>query len=168
VNIAERWAWVRSVIAANPRPTLAEVAVATTLAEHHNDTRGAAWPAQRTIADLIRYRRRTVRSAIQALEARGLIRCLSPGGPRSSAEYALVMPPEGAPQRPQRAPYSAHRGRLSSPSEGAAQRPEQVSRSESVGTPYPAASARSAGASRARGGTAARKKAASPPTPLKL
>ncbi|MGK7871448.1 hypothetical protein [Falsiroseomonas sp. E2-1-a20] len=151
MNVGERFAWVRAVIAARPRPTLAQVAVAVTLAEHFNADRGAAWPAQQTIGDLIGRSRRTVRDALTGLEAGGLICRLSDGGPQSSARFALVMPTGGAPSRHQRAGRPAISGRPVPPSDGAPSRPEQVSRSDSVGKPYGAAYARSADASRTRG-----------------
>jgi DNA-binding transcriptional ArsR family regulator len=129
MNISERFAWVRAVIAAQPRATLAEVAVAVTLAEHFNFDRGGAWPAQETIAALTRMTRRTVRRALVTLEDRGLIARIRDGGPRSSTVFTLVMPLDGAPQR--------H---------------EQVSsRSENVGNLYCANGARSAYATRAPG-----------------
>jgi DNA-binding MarR family transcriptional regulator len=172
VNIAERFAWVRAVIAAQPRPTPAEVAVAVTLAEHFNADRGAAWPAQQTIADLTRMQRRNVRRALDDLEQRGFISRLTDGGPKSSARVALVLPSDGAVQRHQRAPQSAISGRPTAPSDGATQRPEQVSRSDSVGTPYPAAAARFPYGSRARGGNQSapskQRRTAQPVTPLKL
>lgn len=152
MNVGDRFAWVRAVIAAQPRPTLAEVAAAVALAEHFNDQRGGAWPAQNRIADLTRMDRRTIRRALAALEARGLIAKVREGGPRSSATFALLLPSDGAPQRHQMAPHSATSGRSTAPSDGAPQRHEQVSRSEHVGKPYPAARAHAAGAARAGGG----------------
>jgi hypothetical protein len=152
VNVGQRFAWVRAVIAAEPRATLAEVAVAAVLAEHYNAERGAAWPAQQTIAALTRMDRRNVRRALASLEQRDLIARISNGGPRSSTRFALVLPSDGAAQHHQKAPHSAISGRSPAPSDGAPQRPEQVSRSESVGKPYPAAVARAAAAPRARGG----------------
>jgi len=160
MNIAERFAWVRTVIAAEPRPTMAEVSVAVTLAEHYNAERGEAWPAQQRIAHLTRMHRRSIRKALDELEQRGFIACVKGGGPRSSARFTLVAPTcadlrqgtDGALQRHQMAPHNATSGRTSPPSDGAPQRPEQVrSRSENVGKTYHAASARSADASRARG-----------------
>ena len=115
MNVGERFAWVRAVIAAQPRPTLAEVSVAVTLAEHFNAIRGAAWPAQQTMAELTRMDRRSIRRAIDALEQRGLVEKLSDGGPRSSAHFALILPSDGAPQRHQVAPYSAISGRSTAP-----------------------------------------------------
>ncbi len=154
MNIAHRFAWVRAVIAARPRPTLAEAAVAVVLAEHYNHEKGAAWPAQNTMAELLGRSRRTVRLALAALENRGLIQRVRDGGPKSSAAFALVMPPDGAPSRHQMADRPAISGRPVPPSDGAPSRHEQVSRSEAVGKPYPAAGARSADAARARGGRA--------------
>ena len=163
MNIAERFAWVRAVIAAEPRPTLAQVSVAVTLAEHYNADRGEAWPAQQRIANLTRMHRRSIRKALDELEKRGFIACVKDGGPRSSARFTLVEPTcadcadlrqgaDGALQRHQMAPHNATSGRPSPPSDGGPQRPEQVrSRSENVGKSYRAASARSADASRARG-----------------
>jgi DNA-binding transcriptional ArsR family regulator len=152
MNISERFAWVRAVIAAQPRATLAEVAVAVTLAEHFNFDRGGAWPAQETIAALTRMTRRTVRRALVTLEDRGLIARIRDGGPRSSTVFTLVMPLDGAPQRRQTAPHSAISGRPTAPSDGAPQRHEQVSsRSENVGNLYCANGARSAYATRAPG-----------------
>lgn len=115
MNIAERFAWVRAVIAAQPRSTLAQVAVAVTLAEHFNQDRGAAWPAQQTIADLTRMQRRNVRRALDDLEQRGFIERLTDGGPKSSARIALTVPSDGAVERHQRAPYSAIRRRHTAP-----------------------------------------------------
>jgi len=160
VNIAERFAWVYAVIAADPRPTLAQVAVAYAMAEHYNANQGAAWPSQQRIANLTRMHRRSIRKALDELEQRGFIACVKGGGPRSSARFTLVVPTcadfaprrDGALQRHQMAPESAISGRSTAPSGGAPQRPEQVrSRSENVGKTYHAASARSADASRARG-----------------
>jgi hypothetical protein len=166
MNVADRFAWVRAVIAAEPRPTLAEIAVAVVLAEHFNATRGAAWPAQRSMAGLLRMDRRTVRRALGCLERRGFIECTNTGGPHRSAGWCLALPPEvtlrasygartenaeGAVKRPLRAPHSAQAGRPAAPLKGAPQRPEQVSRSEHVGKPYSAAQRASAGAVRARG-----------------
>jgi DNA-binding transcriptional MocR family regulator len=185
MNIAERFAWVRAVIAAEPRPTLAEVSVAVTLAEHYNAERGEAWPAQQRIAHLTRMHRRSIRKALDELEQRGFIACVKGGGPRSSARFTLVVPTcadcadfaprrDGALQRHQMAPHSALRGRSATPAEGALQRPEQVGfRSDSGGKPYcPAASARSANATRARGGQKAapsnQRRTGQPVTPTKL
>ena len=168
MNVGDRFEWLCSVIAAQPRPTLAEVAVATVLARHFNAARGAAWPAQRTMAELLRMDRRTIRRGLDGLEERGLIRCVTPGNPRRSAGWCLAMPDgdtlndrdsteddphEGATQRRPRARESAPRGRSAAPGEGGAHSPEQVSRSESVGKPYRAASRASADAERARGAT---------------
>ena len=153
MNIAERFAWLRAVAAAEPRSTVAELAVAITLAEHFNVDRGAAWPSQQTIADLTRMDRRSVRRGLETLEQRGLVRRLTNGGPRSSAKYTLVLPPDGAPQRREQAPKSTASWRPSPPSEGGRGRPEQVSsRSEAAGNTYPAASVRSPYGSRTRSG----------------
>ncbi|MBL6081395.1 helix-turn-helix domain-containing protein [Belnapia sp. T18] len=165
MNVGERFAWLRAVIAAQPRPTLAEVAAAATLAEHFNAERGGAWPAQQTIASLTRMERRSVRRALACLEERGLVARVRDGGPRSSTVYALVMPADGAPQRQQRASHNASSGRSTVPPEGAAGRPEQGgSRSENEGKPYRAAGARCADAARARSRWEGKKK--SPPRPV--
>jgi hypothetical protein len=153
VNVGERFAWVRAVIAAQPRPTLAEIAVATELAGYFNADKGAAWPAQQTMADGLRMDRRTIRRAIASLEANGFIARLRAGGPKTSAAYTLLMPVDGAVQRHQMAPYSAISGRPTAPSEGAVQRHEQVSRNDSAEKPYRAANARSPHGSRASGAT---------------
>lgn len=153
MNVGERFAWVRAVIAAQPRPTLAETAVAVVLAEHYNDQRGGAWPAQHRMAELTRMDRRTIRRALAALERRGLVERISGGGPRTSAVFGLIVPPNGAPQRHQVAPHGTISGHQRAPSGGAPKRHEQVSRSEHAGKPYPAAGARSADAARAHGGT---------------
>ncbi len=172
MNVGQRFAWVRAVIAAQPRPTQAEVAVAVVLAEHYNADRGAAWPAQSTMAALLMRSRRTIREALGKLEQRGLIERIHDGGPHGSAHYALVLPVEGAPSRLPMADRPAICGRTVPPSVGAPSRPEQVSRSESVGKPYPAANARSPYGSRARGGGQSNnqkpRRTAQPVTPLKL
>ncbi|MGC5198344.1 helix-turn-helix domain-containing protein [Aphanothece microscopica] len=153
VNVGERFAWIRAVIAAQPRPSLAEAAVAVVLAEHYNAERGAAWPAQKTMAELLGRSRRTIREALASLEGRGLIALVRHGGPQQSAAYALVMPSAGAPSRHQRADRPAISGRPVPPSAGGPSRPEQYSRNDSVGNTYPAANARSPYGSRASGGT---------------
>jgi len=118
VNIAERFAWVYAVIAADPRPTLAQVAVAYAMAEHYNANQGAAWPSQQRIANLTRMQRRSIRKALDELEQRGFIACVKSGGPRSSARFTLVVPTcadcadfaprrDGALQRHQMALHSA-------------------------------------------------------------
>ncbi|WP_431272704.1 hypothetical protein [Dankookia sp. P2] len=115
--------------------------------------------------------RRTIRRALARLEERGLVTRLRPGGPRHSAQYALVMPADGAPERHLVAVQGAISGRHTAPSDGAPQRPEQVgSRSENVGNQYAASGARSAGASHARGGTGKKKprQPATPATPFRL
>ena len=159
MNIADRFQWLRAVIAADPRPTLAEVAAAAVLAEHYNQRREAAWPAQGTIAELVRMHRRSVRKALDGLEARGFIVRVGAAGPHRAVPWALNMPDvashsampgggDGAPQRQQGASQSANGGRSTAPHDGAAQRPEQVSRSENVGNRYGGAPPRSAKAAR--------------------
>ncbi len=153
MGIGERFAWVRAVIAAQPRPSLAEAAVAVVLAEHYNAERGAAWPAQKTMGGLLGRSRRTIREALTSLEGRGLIALVRAGGPQESAAYALVMPSDGGPSRHQRADRPAISGRTVTPSAGGPSRPEQVSRNDSVGKTYGAAHARSPYGSRVSGGT---------------
>ncbi len=151
MNVGERFAWVRAVIAAQPRPTLAEVAVAVTLAEHFNADKGAAWPASRYIAEAIRMDRANVRRAIRELHERGFIAKVASRS--RSAAFTLVAQ-EGVAQPPNRGFHDPLSGGSTTPFKGAARPPEQVFRSETVGIPYGAAVARSAGASRAGGGTA--------------
>jgi DNA-binding transcriptional MocR family regulator len=151
VNVGQRFAWMRAVIAAHPRPTLAEVAVAVTLAEHFNADKGAAWPASRSIAEAVRMDRANVRRAVAGLERRGFL-APAEGRYRSKA-FALTMPStEGAAQPPHGGSHDPLKGGSTAPLKGVAQPPEQVFRSESVGNRTTAAGARSAGATRARGG----------------
>lgn len=151
MNVGERFAWLRAVIAAEPRATLAEAAVAAVLAEHYNAEKGAAWPASRTIASALRMDRTNVRRALRSLEDRGLI--VRADGRFRSTAFALAMPQqEGVAQPPQRGSYDPLRGGSRTPSKGAARPPEQVFRSEAAGIRNPAADARSADAPRARGG----------------
>jgi DNA-binding transcriptional MocR family regulator len=162
MSIATRFAWLRAVAAADPRPTLAELAVAVALAEHFNEARGAAWPSSRGLAEMLRMERRTIRRALRGLEERGFI---APAPSRSRAKgYALAAPQisgqlsgnvgeMGATERPRRAPYSPLDGRHRAPLMGAAQPPEQVSRNENVGKPYTSANARFADAPRAGAGS---------------
>jgi len=172
VNVGQRFAWLRAVVGADPRPTMAEMAAAITLAEHYNQDRGAAWPAQRTMAAMTRTHLANIRRALIALEARGFIEKLDPGGPRSSARFALIMPPERAVEPTQSAPHSALRDGHTARSERATQPTEQAYRSDNVGKPYPAATARSPYGSRTRGGGQANnqkpRRTAQPVTPLKL
>ena len=163
--IAERFDWLSSVAAANPRPTIAELGVAIQIAKHFNEARGAAWPSSRHLAVLLRMERRNVRRAITSLEERGLIKPVAFKS-RSKA-YALVLPEStvqienslalnlhsGAAEPPIRGLYNPLDGRCTTPSMGAAQPPEQVvSRSEAVGILRTGASARSADAARAGAG----------------
>lgn len=173
MNIAERFAWLRAVIRANPRPSLSEVAVAAALAERFNADRGAAWPASRTMADDLRMDRTNIRRAIRALLDRGLIEPAA--GRYRSRAFMLVMPAcEGVPQPPDRGSYSPLKGGSTAPAKGVAQPPEQVgSRSEAVGNRHSAADARPALAGgRARGGNQATRtkqwRTAQPVTPTKL
>ena len=127
MSIATRFAWLRAVAAADPRPTLAELAVAVAIAEHFNEARGAAWPSSRGLAEMLRMERRTIRRALRGLEERGFI---APAPSRSRAKgYALAAPElsgqvsghidaMGALQRPTWAPYSALNGRSTTPRTG--------------------------------------------------
>lgn len=167
MSIATRFAWLRAVAAADPRPTLAELAVAVALAEHFNEARGAAWPSSRGLAEMLRMERRTIRRALRGLEERGFI---APAPSRSRAKgYALAAPQisgnvgeMGATERPRRAPYSPLDGRHRAPLMGAAQPPEQVSRNENVGKPYTSANARFADAPRAGAGSKRKRKPSIP------
>jgi hypothetical protein len=153
VNVGDRFAWLRAVMAAQPRPTLSEAAVAVVLAECFNADKGAAWPASRTIAAAVRMDRANIRRALRSLEDRGLI--VRAEGRFRSAAFALAIPQkEGVLQPPQRGSYSPLKGGSTTPSKGVLQPPEQVFRSEAVGIRNPAASARSANAPRASGGRA--------------
>jgi DNA-binding transcriptional MocR family regulator len=161
MSVSARFAWLRAVAAADPRPTLAELAVAVALAEHFNEARGAAWPSSRGLAEMLRMERRTIRRALQRLEARGFT-TPAPSRSRSKA-FALTEPCEmGAAQRPTWAPQSAPHGRHRAPLMGAAQPPEQVSRSETVGIPYSSANARFADAPRAGAGSKRKRKPSIP------
>jgi DNA-binding transcriptional MocR family regulator len=171
MSIAARFAWLRAVAAADPRPTLAELAVAVALAEHFNEARGAAWPSSRGLAEMLRMERRTIRRALRGLEERGFI---APAPSRSRAKgYALAEPQvsgqvsgnigeEGATERPTWAPQSALNGRPTAPLMGALQPPEQVSRNENVGKPYTSANARFADAPRAGAGSKRKRKPSIP------
>ncbi len=163
MDIGARFAWVRAVISANPRPSLAAVAVAVCLAEHFNPDKGAAWPAQATIAAKLRMERRTVRRALADLLERGFLRCVDAGGPRRSARYTLVPgdSPDmrgsvpGAVERRQKAPKGTRSGRRRAPSDGAAPRPEHAwSRSQHGGTMHRAAGARGVAGAPPRAGSA--------------
>jgi len=171
MSIAARFAWLRAVAAADPRPTLAELAVAVALAEHFNEARGAAWPSSRGLAEMLRMERRTIRRALRRLEERGFT---TPAPSRSRSKgYALTAPCEsgsvsgnigemGATQRPTWAPHSALDGRHRAPLMGAAQPPEQVSRNDNVGKPYTSANARFADAPRAGAGNKRKRKPSIP------
>ena len=167
MSIATRFAWLRAVAAADPRPTLAELAVAVALAEHFNEARGAAWPSSRGLAEMLRMERRTIRRALRGLEERGFI---APAPSRSRAKgYALAEPQvsgiigeEGATERPTWAPHSAPHGRPTAPLMGALHPPEQVSRNENVGKPYTSANARFADAPRAGAGSKRKRKPSIP------
>lgn len=152
MNVGDRFAWLRAVAAARPRPTVAELAVAIVLAECFNADRGAAWPASRSIAAAVRMDRANVRRALRSLEDRGLI--VRTEGRFRSAAFTLVIPQrEGVQQPPQRGSYNPLKGGHTAPVKGVLQPPEQVVfRSEAVGIRTPAASARSADALRARSG----------------
>jgi DNA-binding transcriptional MocR family regulator len=167
MSIRFRFAWLRAVAAADPRPTLAELAVAVALAEHFNEARGAAWPSSRGLAEMLRMERRTIRRALRGLEERGFI---APAPSRSRAKgYALAEPQvtgiiweEGATERPTWAPHSALGGRPAAPLMGALHPPEQVSRNENVGKPYTSANARFADAPRAGAGSKRKRKPSIP------
>jgi hypothetical protein len=154
VNVGDRFAWLRAVMAAQPRPTLAEAAVAVVLAECFNADKGAAWPASRTIAAALRMDRANIRRALRSLENRGLI--VRAEGRFRSAAFALAIPQqEGVLQPPQRGSNSPLKGGSTTPAKGVLQPPEQVVfRSEAVGIRNPAASARFADAPRTCGGRA--------------
>lgn len=165
MSIAKRFEWLRFIVAANPRPTVAELAVAIEIAKHFNEEKGAAWPSSRHLAEVLRMERRNVRRALTSLEERGLIRVVHFKS-RSKA-YALAIPEyaiqiensfagdlqAGATEPPIRGLYDPLDGRPTTPSMGAAQPPEQVvSRSEAVGILHTGANARSADAARAGAG----------------
>lgn len=142
-GIGDRFDWVCAVAAADPRPTLAELAVAAALAKFLNASRGMAWPAQQTLAGLLRMDRRSIRKALIGLENRGFIERIRDGGPKVSTGYALS---DGALRRHQMAPCAAISRRSTPPSDGALQRHEQVgSRSEAVGNLHSAANAPGSG-----------------------
>lgn len=151
MNIGDRFAWIRAVLSANPRPSLAEAAVAVVLAEHFNEARGMAWPASRFIATLVRMDRSNIRRAIACLRTRGFI---AQAEKRSRSQAFVLTMPEGVPQPPQRGLYDPLKGGSMTPSKGAARPPEQVFRSEAVGIPYSAANARGCAVAppRTRGG----------------
>lgn len=144
MRAADKWAWLRSVVAAEDR-TLASVAVGAAIAQHFNVERGAAWPAERTLSEWTRLDRRNVRRALAALEMAGLLAIVSRGGPRQSTRYALVMV---APEQPQRSPHSNRSGRPTAPSAVAPQRPEKK------GSGSDSELIRKAAAARAGGGAA--------------
>ena len=130
--------------------------MAAVMAQHFNDARGAAWPASRTIASLVRMDRKNIRRALRSLAARGFLVRVD-GRFRSSA-FALAIPQqEGVVQPPQRGSYNPLKGGPATPSKGVVQPPEYGVRSEAVGIRNPAASARAAGAARARGGHAGKR-----------
>ena len=164
MSIASRFAWLRAVTSAQRRPTLAEMMVAVSLAEHHNDARGIAWPSSRYLADTLLIHRATVRKALSGLEERGFIRRVETGN--RSLSFTLEIPSMGATQRHRWAPDSAHDGRQPAPDMGALQRPEQVFRNEHVGIPYYGANARVASAPRA--GAEHRRKRSKPSIPATL
>ena len=69
-----------------------EKAVLVTIADYFNDEKGAAWPAQDTLAEDTSYSRATVHRACKSLRQRGLLtwsKSLLPSGHFSSNRYVL-------------------------------------------------------------------------------
>ena len=77
-------------------PIIEQSSALSAMAEHFNAARAAAWPARRSMGDLLRMHRRTVRRALESLEGRGFIACITVGGPHRSAGWRLVFPPDAA------------------------------------------------------------------------
>ena len=69
-----------------------EKAVLVTIADYFNDEKGAAWPAQDTLAEDTSYSRATIHRACKSLRQRGLLtwsKSLLPSGHFSSNRYVL-------------------------------------------------------------------------------
>lgn len=97
-GIGDRFAWLRAVVAANPRPTRTAVIVAGCIVSFANSRTGEAWPSQTTIAEWCRLDRKRVRDGIRELEERGLITVQDAGTRGRSARYSLAE--DGASGRP--------------------------------------------------------------------
>ncbi len=121
MNVADKFSWLRAVMA-DPSRTLASVLVGGCIADHTNLERGAAWPAERTIATWARLDRRNVQRGLEALIAGGFLKVVERGGPRRSTRYCLSMDAVARPQRPLRDRLS---GRSGAASADVPERPEQ-------------------------------------------
>lgn len=160
-TISERFSWLTALMRMEPRPSLAEIAVAIVLAEHFNQQKGFAWPSERRIEAHTRMQRRNLRLAIARLIQRGVMERVRQGNRSRSHAYALLMPEDensdgmwSSESDLAGPPTTTLVDAGDGPHVAAAQRPEQVSRSESGGKPHSrtASVARSAKAPRAYGG----------------